>query len=74
MDDCITDFTLTITAFPEEALVPSAKRQQGKCRHYCTFLNEEPAKANVLSKGSSLLVSGAPLTLNPIMNSCFGCL
>lgn len=74
MNDGITDFPQTIIAFPEEAQAPCVKIQQEKYRHSCRFLNEEAANANVLSKGSSLLVRGALLTLNPIMTSCFGCL
>jgi len=74
MNDCITDFPQTVVAFPEEVWAHSARREQEKYKHSCTFLNEEAAKANVFSKGSSLLVRRAPLTLNRIMTSCSGCL
>lgn len=44
MNDCTTDFTQTIIAFPKEAQAPSVKREQEKHRHSCTFLNEEAVK------------------------------
>ena len=68
MNDCITDFTQT-TAFPEEAWAPSVKMEEERCRHSCTFLNEEAAKAKVLSKGSSLTSQSG--TTDPESNNDF---
>lgn len=45
MNDCTTDFTQTIIAFPKEAQAPSVKREQEKHRHSCTFLNKEAVKS-----------------------------